>query len=317
MKARKDLLDIASLDAEELALVLDSAGPAKEVFHRPVKQAPRLRGKTVLLLFYEPSTRTSTSFEVAAKRLSADVINFPVASSSVQKGESVLDTVETLEAMQVDYIVIRHQRAGIPDLVARHTRASVINAGDGAHAHPTQGLLDAFTLAEVWDRRFAGRRVLIVGDVLHSRVARSTSTALTRLGAEVGVLGPGSLVPAYLPGHLQRFGSWDEAWEWRPDAVYLLRIQKERQSDEFFPSLKEYHRVYGLTEERLREVERRGLWLLHPGPINRGVEMVDRASQYERSLIHRQVENGVAVRMAVLHWLRPEGPAAATEGSPT
>jgi len=315
MKARKDLLDIASLDDEELAFVLDSAGPAKEVFHRPVKQAPRLRGKTVLLLFYEPSTRTSTSFEVAAKRLSADVINFPVATSSVQKGETVLDTVETLEAMQVDYIVVRHQRAGIPDLIARHTRASVINAGDGAHAHPTQGLLDAFTLAEVWDRRFSERRVLIVGDVLHSRVARSTATTLTRLGAEVGVLGPGSLVPTYLPDHLQRFGSWDEAWEWQPEAIYLLRIQKERQSDEFFPSLKEYHRVYGLTEERLRKVEERGLWLLHPGPINRGVEMVDRASQYERSLINRQVENGVAVRMAVLHWLRPQGPGTEPEGS--
>ncbi len=309
MTPRKDLLDIGSLTPEEIQFILDSAGPAKEVFHRPVKQAPRLRGKTVLLLFYEPSTRTSTSFEVAAKRLSADVINFPVATSSVQKGETVLDTVETLEAMKVDYIVVRHQRSGIPDLIARNTRASVINAGDGAHAHPTQALLDAFTLSEVWQGQWTGKRVLVVGDLLHSRVARSTSAALHALGVKVGILGPGSLVPDYAPGHLERFRSWEEAWDWNPDVVYLLRIQKERQSEEFFPSLKEYHRVYGLTEERLRDVESRGTWLMHPGPINRGVEMVDRASQYERSLINRQVENGVATRMAVLYWLRPLGAA--------
>ncbi len=307
MKPRKDLLDVASLSDEELAFVLENAGRMKEVVGRSVKRFPRLQGKTVLLLFYEPSTRTSTSFEVAAKRMGADVINLPVTQSSVAKGESVLDTVDTLTAMQVDYIVVRHQLSGMPNLIARHTGASVINAGDGYHAHPTQGLLDAFTLKEIWPDALEGKRVLIVGDILHSRVARSTSMALSRLGMEVGVLGPGSLVPRHLSADRKVFSNWREAFKWQPDAVYLLRVQYERQKEPFFPGAGEFHREFGLTDARLAEVAKRGLWVLHPGPINRGVELAHAVTDYERCLIGRQVENGIATRMAVLYMLRPDG----------
>lgn len=305
MKARKDLLDIESLSEEEIREILDRAAPFKELFARSVKKVPRLKGKTVLLLFYEPSTRTSTSFEVAAKRMDADVISLPVAQSSVTKGESVLDTVETLQAMKVDYIVVRHQRSGVPGLIARNTAASVINAGDGFHAHPTQGLLDAHTLSEVWDGNFTGKKVLIVGDILHSRVARSTTTVLRKLGAKIGVLGPGTLIPADHPPDFEVFCTWDEALDWHPESVYLLRVQLERQKVQFFPSLGEYHRNFGLTVDRLAILEARGTWVLHPGPINRGVELADEVTQYERCLINTQVENGIATRMAVLYSLRP------------
>tara|TARA_R110002096_G_scaffold403766_3_gene601336 strand:- start:42255 stop:43202 length:948 start_codon:yes stop_codon:yes gene_type:complete len=307
MKVRKDLLDLESLDREEIREILNRAAPFKELFARSVKKVPRLQGKTVLLLFYEPSTRTSTSFEVAAKRMDADVINLPVAQSSVTKGESVLDTVETLQAMRVDYIVVRHQRSGVPGLIAKNTAASVINAGDGFHAHPTQGLLDALTLSEVWGGDFGKRKVLIVGDILHSRVARSTSTVLRKLGVEIGVLGPGTLIPAGGPPDFKVFRTWDEALDWNPEAVYLLRVQLERQKVQFFPSLGEYHRNFGLTLERLKTLEDRGTWVLHPGPINRGVELADEVTQYERCLINTQVENGIATRMAVLYSLRPGG----------
>lgn len=305
MEPRKDLLDLQSLQKEEIEELLELIGPFKELGSRTVKKVPRLQGKTVLLLFYEPSTRTATSFEVAAKRMSADVISLPVAQSSVTKGETILDTVDTLGEMGTDYVVVRHQRSGIPNLIARYTRASVINAGDGYHAHPTQGLLDAFTLSEVWDKKFAGRRVLIAGDVMHSRVARSTSTVLRKLGVEVGVLGPGSLVPRGSPGSQRVFRTWSEAFAWGPDAVYLLRIQMERLGEPFFPSLAEYHRAYGLTRERLAKLRDRGSWVLHPGPINRGVELANEVTEYERCLIGKQVENGVATRMAVLYWLKP------------
>lgn len=304
MNPRKDLLDLESLSVEEVEFLLESTGPLKNVFFQRVKKVPHLRGRTVLLLFYEPSTRTSTSFELAAKRMDADVLNLPVASSSVTKGESVLDTVETLQAMNVDYVVVRHQRSGIPNLIARNTRASVINAGDGYHAHPTQGLLDAFTLYEVWEKKFKKKKVLIVGDILHSRVARSTSTVLRKLGVEVGVLGPGSLVPQKgVNGEV--FKSWKEALKWKPDCVYLLRVQRERQRDQFFPSDQEYNKVFGLTAARLEILQDRGTWVMHPGPINRGLELDDVVTQYERCLINRQVENGIAARMAVLYWLRP------------
>lgn len=302
--ARKDLLDIASLTREEIDLLLDQAVPFKELFTRSVKKVPALKGKSVLMLFYEPSTRTHSSFEVAAKRLSADVTNFDVPHSSIVKGESVRETVETLQAMRTDYIVVRHGRSGLPGIIARQTRASVINAGDGAHAHPTQGLLDAFTLKEVFPDP-AGKRVLIIGDILHSRVARSTSTILKRLGVEVAYLGPGSLVPKSGPENIRRFTDYGEAMKWKPDVVYLLRVQMERQDVQFFPSLREYHRVYGITEDRLKRIAGEGLWLMHPGPVNRGVELCDAAMDYERSLINRQVENGIAVRMAVLYWLKP------------
>lgn len=302
--ARKDLLDIASLDREEIDVLLDQAVPFKELFTRSVKKVPALKGKSVLMLFYEPSTRTHSSFEVAAKRLSADVTNFDVAQSSVVKGESVRETVETLQAMRTDYIVVRHGRSGLPGMIARQTKASVINAGDGAHAHPTQALLDAFTLKEVFPEP-AGKRVLIVGDILHSRVARSTTMVLRSLGVKVAHLGPGSLVPKTGADGVTRFTDYDEAMKWKPDVVYLLRVQMERQDVQFFPSLREYHKVYGVTPERLKRLEGEGIYLMHPGPVNRGVELCDEALDYGRSLINTQVENGIAVRMAVLYWLKP------------
>ena len=304
--ARKDLLDIAALDREEIEHLLDQSTPFKELFTRSVKKVPALKGKSVLMLFYEPSTRTHSSFEVAAKRLSADVVNFDVAQSSITKGESVRETVETLEAMRTDYIIVRHCRSGLPGMIAKQTKACVINAGDGAHAHPTQALLDAFTIKEKFPDP-AGKRVLIVGDILHSRVARSTSTILKKLGVDVAYLGPGSLVPRNGPENIRRFTDYKQAMAWSPDVVYLLRVQMERQDEQFFPSLREYHQLYGITDARLDEIRKRGLYLMHPGPVNRGVELCDAVMDYERSLINDQVENGIAVRMAVLYWLKPGG----------
>ena len=307
MEPHKDLLQIEDLSKEEIESILAAAQPFKELFKRSVKKVPTLQGKTVLSLFYEPSTRTSSSFEVAANRLSADFTSLAVATSSVVKGESVLDTVDTLGAMKADYVIIRHKKAGIPNLVAAHTNASVINAGDGFHAHPTQALLDASTLYDVFGTLdFKGKKILIVGDILHSRVARSTSRILTMLGAEVRVLGPGTLVPPGRPKKMKNFQSYSEAMEWKPDVVYLLRVQFERQGEQFFPSSNEYHSVYGLTEDRLKTVKDKGIWVMHPGPVNRGVEISDSVMKYERCLINNQVENGIATRMAVLYWLKPK-----------
>ena len=305
MKPRKDLLDIDSLDDEEIHTILDQATPMKELFTKSVKKVPALKGKSVLTLFYEPSTRTHSSFEVAANRLSADVTNFTVSTSSVVKGETVHDTIDTLQAMKVDYIIVRHKLSGLPNIIARHTKASVINAGDGAHSHPTQGLLDAFTIREVFPNP-AGKRVLIVGDILHSRVVRSTATILRRLGVEVAFLGPGSLVPKTEFTGIARFSSFNEAFHWKPDVIYLLRVQKERQDAPFFPSEKEYHSLYGITEERLERVSGEGIYLMHPGPVNRGVEICDEAMIYDRTLINTQVENGIACRMSVLYSLTPQ-----------
>ena len=304
MTPRKDLLDIASLTDEEIEFILTNAVPFKDLFKRSVKKVPTLKGRTMLTLFYEPSTRTRSSFEVAASRLSADITHFDVESSSVVKGESVLDTVETLEAMKVDYIVVRHKQSGIPNLIAKNTAASVINAGDGWHAHPTQALLDAFTLREVF-KDLRGARCLIVGDIQHSRVARSTSLLLRRLGMNVGYLAPGSLMPREVPGEIVRFGNWSDALDWKPDVIYLLRVQSERLDEPFFPSAAEYHKHYGLTDARVQILRDRGLYLMHPGPVNRGVEITDTGMDYEKSLINQQVENGIAVRMSVLYWLRP------------
>ena len=304
--ARKDLLDIASLHREEIEFLLDQSTSFKKLFTHSVKKIPALEGKSVLMLFYEASTRTHSSFEVAAKRLSAEVTNFDVAHSSITKGESVRETIETLQAMRTDYIIVRHGRSGLPAMIARQTKASVINAGDGAHAHPTQALLDAFTIKEKFPDP-AGKKVLIIGDILHSRVARSTSTILKKLGVEVAYLGPGSLVPRTGPENIRRFTDYQEAMAWRPDVVYLLRVQMERQDVQYFPSLREYHRLYGITDARLDEIRKRGLYLMHPGPVNRGVELCDAVMDYERSLINDQVENGIAVRMAVLYWLKPGG----------
>ena len=303
--ARKDLLDIVSLDREEIIHFLDQALPFKDLFTRSVKKVPALKGKTVLMLFYEPSTRTLSSFEVAAKRLSADVTTFDVPSSSVTKGESMRDTIDTLQAMRADYIVVRHGLSGQPAAIARQTGASVINAGDGSHAHPTQALLDAFTLREVYPE-LEKKRVLIVGDILHSRVARSTSTILKKLGVEVAFLGPGSLVPKAGPQDIPRFTNYEEAMKWKPDAVYLLRVQKERMSAPFFPSDREYHNLFGITDERLRQLAGEGTYIMHPGPINRGVELCDAVLAYDRCLISQQVENGIAARMSVLYGLKPQ-----------
>lgn len=304
MTPRKDLLDIASLTDEEIEFILSNAVPFKDLFKRSVKKVPTLKGRTVLTLFYEPSTRTRSSFEVAATRLSADVTHFDLDSSSVVKGESILDTVETLEAMRVDYIVVRHKQSGIPNLIAKNTAASVINAGDGWHAHPTQALLDAFTLREVFND-LRGARCLIAGDIQHSRVARSTSLLLRRLGMNVAYLAPGSLMPKGTPEEIPCFGNWTDALEWKPDVVYLLRVQSERLEEPFFPNAAEYHKYYGLTDARVQILRERGIYLMHPGPVNRGVEITDRGMDYEKSLINQQVENGIAVRMSVLYWLRP------------
>ena len=307
IEPHKDLLQIEDLSKEEIESILAAAQPFKELFKRSVKKVPTLQGKTVLSLFYEPSTRTSSSFEVAANRLSADFTSLPVASSSVVKGESVLDTVDTLGAMKADYIIIRHKKAGIPNLIASHTDASVINAGDGFHAHPTQALLDASTLYDAFGTlEFKDKKILIVGDILHSRVARSTSRILSMLGAEVRVLGPGSLVPPGRPKKMKNFQHYNEAMDWSPDVIYLLRVQFERQGEQFFPSSNEYHSVYGLTEDRLKTVKDKGIWVMHPGPVNRGVEISDSVMNYERCLINNQVENGIATRMAVLYWLKPK-----------
>lgn len=303
---RKDLLDIESLSREEIDHLLDQAVPFKDLFTRSVKKVPALKGKSVLMLFYEPSTRTHSSFEVAAKRLSADVTNFDVAQSSITKGESVRETIETLQAMRTDFVIVRHKASGLPGTIARLTRASVVNAGDGAHAHPTQALLDAFTIKE----RFpdpTGKKVLIIGDILHSRVARSTCMILKKLGLQVAYLGPGTLVPNKGADNVQRFTNYEEAMAWNPDIVYLLRVQMERQDVQYFPSVREYHKLYGVTDARLEEIRKRGLYIMHPGPVNRGVELCDAVMDYERSLINDQVENGIAVRMAVLYWLKPDG----------
>lgn len=302
---RKDLLDIESLRREEIEHLLDQAAPFKELFTRSVKKVPALKGKSVLTLFYEPSTRTLSSFEVAAKRLSADVTTFDVPQSSVVKGESVRDTIATLQAMRTDYIIVRNQMAGIPLAIARATKASVINAGDGAHAHPTQALLDGFTFKEVFPEP-AGKKILLVGDILHSRVARSTSTLMRKLGVEVAWLGPGSLIPKYGPSEIKKFADYDEAMKWAPDAIYLLRIQMERQSAPFFPSLREYTKLYGVTQERFKRIADQGTYIMHPGPVNRGVELCDDVMDYQRCLIDQQVENGIAARMAVLYWLKPD-----------
>lgn len=302
---RKDLLDIVSLDRGEIEHILDQATPFKELFLRSVKKVPALKGKSVLMLFYEPSTRTHSSFEVAAKRLSADVTNFDVAQSSITKGESVRETIETLQAMRTDYVIVRHKASGLPGTIARLTHASVINAGDGAHAHPTQALLDAFTIREKFPDS-TGKKVLIIGDILHSRVARSTSTILKKLDMQVAYLGPGSLVPRNGPENTLRFTNYNEAMAWNPDIIYLLRVQMERQDVQYFPSLREYHKLYGVTEARLEDIRKRGLYLMHPGPVNRGVELCDAVMDYERSLINDQVENGIATRMAILYWLKPD-----------
>lgn len=303
MKPRKDLITIESLSDEDIHTILDSAVAMKEIFTKSVKKVPALKGKSVLALFYEPSTRTRSSFEVAAHRLSADVTTFTLSTSSVVKGESVHDTIDTLMSMKMDYIIVRHKNSGIPAVIARHCNASVINAGDGAHAHPSQAFLDAFTIREKYGE-IAGRRVVIVGDILHSRVARSTSLILRRLGAQVAFMGPGSLVPPGEHTGVARLHTWEEVFTWAPDVIYLLRVQNERIESPFFPAA-DYHQTFGVTEERLRRIEAQGMSIMHPGPVNRGVELCDAAMEYEHCLVCNQVENGIAARMSILYHLTP------------
>jgi aspartate carbamoyltransferase catalytic subunit len=298
---KKDLLGIADLTSEEIYLVLETADAMREVGQRPIKKVPTLRGKTVVNLFYEPSTRTRTSFEIAEKRLSADTLNVAVAASSVLKGETLADTARNIEAMSPDMIVLRHPSSGACQMLAQICRSRIINAGDGMHEHPTQALLDAFTIRE-HKPGFKGLRVAIVGDLLHSRVLRSNVLLLTKLGADVWVSGP----PTLLPPGIERLGvhvttSVDEAVT-DADVIMMLRIQQERMQGAFFPSLREYFNVFGMTAARVRRAKS-DVIIMHPGPMNRGVEIASDVADGPFSVILEQVANGVAVRMAVLYLL--------------
>jgi aspartate carbamoyltransferase catalytic subunit len=301
----KDLLGIADLTASEISLILDTAEAMKEVSARPIKKVPALRGKTVINLFYEPSTRTRTSFEVAEKRLSADTLNIAIATSSVVKGETLIDTALNLEAMSPDIIVCRHASSGACHLLARTCKAGIVNAGDGMHEHPTQGLLDAFTIRER-KKRLAGLKVAIVGDMLHSRVFRSNVHLLTKMGAEVWACGPPTLMPAGI-GRLGVHATTrvEEAVE-GADAIMMLRIQLERMEGGFFPSLREYFQVFGMTPARVALAKPDAI-IMHPGPMNRGVEIASEVADGPASVILDQVANGVAVRMAVLYLLAGGG----------
>lgn len=301
---KKDLLGIRELSVEEITTILDTAESFKEVSTRAIKKVPALRGKTVINFFFEASTRTRTSFEIAAKRLSADSINISASNSSITKGETLIDTARNLEAMAPDAIVIRHPSPGVPHQLAGMIDASVINGGDGAHEHPTQALLDAFTIREQ-KGRVAGLQVAIIGDITHSRVARSNTHLLTKLGAHVRIAGPATLIPPHYDkliedseGSVTVCNRIEEAIA-GSDVVMMLRIQRERMSDAFFPSLKEYSIAYGLTVKRL-ELAAPDCIVMHPGPINRGIEISSEVVDGARSLILDQVTNGVAVRMAIL-----------------
>jgi aspartate carbamoyltransferase catalytic subunit len=297
----KDLLGIADLLPDEITLVLDTADAMKEIASRPIKKVPALRGKTVVNLFFEPSTRTRTSFEIAEKRLSADTLNIALATSSVVKGETLADTAMNLEAMRPDMIVLRHSSSGACHLLSRICRSAIINAGDGMHEHPTQALLDAFTIRE-HKKRLKGLKVAIVGDLMHSRVLRSNIHLLTKMGADVWVCGP----PTLMPTDIRRFGvtptsNVDQAVG-DADVIMMLRIQLERMEGAYFPSLREYFTIFGMTEARLK-LARPDVMIMHPGPINRGVEIASEVADGPYSVILEQVANGVAVRMAVLYLL--------------
>ena len=298
---KKDLLGIADLSADDIYRVLETAEAMREIGQRPIKKVPTLRGKTVVNLFYEPSTRTRTSFEIAEKRLSADTLNVAVAASSVLKGETLVDTAMNIEAMSPDMIVLRHASSGACHLLSRICKSRIINAGDGMHEHPTQALLDAFTIKE-HKPQIEGLKVAIVGDLLHSRVLRSNALLLTKLGANVWLCGPPTLVP---PG-IERLGvtvttSVNEAVQ-DADVIMMLRIQQERMQGAFFPSLREYFNVFGMTKERVA-LAKPDVIIMHPGPMNRGVEIASDVADGPYSVILEQVANGVAVRMAVLYLL--------------
>jgi aspartate carbamoyltransferase catalytic subunit len=302
----KDLVGLEYLSADQINLILDTAGPFKEVSERPIKKVPALRGKTIVNLFFEASTRTRISFEYAEKRLSADTVNVAASGSSVSKGETLVDTARNLESMRIDMVVIRHGSSGSAEFLGKRIRSNVINAGDGKHEHPTQGLLDLLTLRDKFGR-IEGLKVAICGDVLHSRVARSNIWGLLKLGAEVGVCGPASL----LPRGIEELGVTvlpriEDAIQWA-DALNILRLQLERMTAGFIPSLREYNRVWGVSRERLAKAGR-PVVIMHPGPMNRGVEIDSDVADGEHSLILEQVTNGVAVRMAVLYLLAGGAP---------
>ncbi len=297
----RHLLGIKHLQSSDIHLILETAKEFKEIINRPIKKVPSLRDITIANVFFENSTRTRLSFELAEKRLSADVINFSSASSSVKKGETLLDTVNNILSMKVDMVVMRHSSPGAPDFLAKNIKANIVNAGDGTHEHPTQALLDAFSMMEnVGD--LAGKKIAIIGDILHSRVALSNIFCLQKLGAEVRVCGPNTLIPKFLPSlGVKVMHDVKEALAWC-DVANVLRIQLERQHIKYFPSLREYSLYFGINKAMLDELNKK-IVLMHPGPINRGVELSSDAADSEHSIILEQVENGVAVRMAVLYLL--------------
>jgi aspartate carbamoyltransferase catalytic subunit len=315
----KHLLSIDDVTAHDIVRILDTAESFREVGTRVIKKVPALRGRTVVNLFYENSTRTRISFELAAKRLSADVINFSTSGSSVSKGESLKDTALTLQAMGADAIVIRHSSSGSPLTLTKWVRGSVLNAGDGTHEHPTQALLDIYTMRERLGR-LEGLRVAIVGDVLHSRVARSLSHALVKVGAEVTLVGPPTLIPPDAPGWGAQVSYDIESVLPKLDVCYMLRVQRERQRQQYFPSVREYARLFGLTSGRVAMLPPEAL-IMHPGPMNRGVEIESDVADLPNSVIEEQVTNGIAVRMALLYLLlggasdvRPRGVSGLTGG---
>lgn len=305
VKLPKDILGLRELTVEQINYILDTATACKDIFKRDLKKVPTLRGKTVVTLFFEPSTRTRTSFEIAGKWMSADVVNLTVSSSSVVKGESFVDTARTIEAMGVDVVIIRHSLAGAPRLLADSVGCHVINAGDGAHEHPTQGLLDLFTIREK-KGGFNGLNVVLVGDAMHSRVIKSNIWGLTKLGAEVTLVAPPSLIPMGLEAmgvKVER--DLDKALV-DADVVNIMRIQLERQTKAYFPTLREYSKIFGLNMERLAKAKP-DLLVMHPGPANLGVEISEEVSVNDQSAITEQVTNGVAVRMALLYLLNGGG----------
>lgn len=298
---RKDLLGLKDLSLEEIKLVLKTARSMKEVAARPIPKVPTLLGKHIITLFYEPSTRTRTSFNMAAKILSANITNIAVSSSSVVKGENLIDTIKNLEVMGVDSIIIRHAMAGAPHLAAANSRTAIINAGDGFNEHPTQGLLDIFTMQEK-KGRLAGKKVIIVGDISHSRVARSNIWGLTKLGAKVVAVGPPTMIPKDIEEMEVRVSHELDREIPEADFIYMLRIQKERQERGLFPSIEEYSKLFGLNAERMKKAKKDAI-VMHPGPINRGVEMTSEVADGPYNVILDQVTNGVAVRAALLFLL--------------
>jgi aspartate carbamoyltransferase catalytic subunit len=297
----KDLLGIKELSVEEINLILDTSAGFKDVLGRDIKKVPTLRGKTTVNLFFEPSTRTRTSFELAAKRLSTDVINFSVPTSSVVKGESLIDTALTVQALGADFIIIRHSSSGVPHLLAKKLRVSVINAGDGTNEHPTQALLDAFTIREK-KGKIEGLEIAIVGDIAHSRVAKSNIYSLKKLGARLRLIGPPTLIPKEMQVMgIDIFHNMEDGLK-DVDVLMMLRIQMERQGKGFFPSTEEYSRNWGLTLERL-SLAKDDVIVMHPGPMNRGIEITSEIADGPRSVILEQVTNGLAVRMAVMYLL--------------